>query len=284
MLEDKFSDDSLLSDDANLEDEDLDEGVINGDDGDDEDEDDNNSEPEEDDDDDDEGDANVEKDEEGEEDDDSNTPNQTKPLFDKKQQTEVDRIIKSRLERQEATLIKGLSTAAGTTIDKAEATEAARLWGLLKLNPDLSNDIGILIDDALSNGRATAPDDGKSISAVEQRLELKEAILDLKAEDRVFNKNADKIMAWADAEGYEVTNSKALRLAYLAWKGSQGKVEELVQKTTAQRKQTAKQSMQKKASVQSTKSGKPSTGTPQYNKMSDTDVLATEGLSLFTED
>lgn len=281
----EVSTDEALLEDVNLEDEGLDEDVENDEEAlfeSDEDE----EEPEEDDveEEDDETEDDETEDEE-ESKDDSEDKEHQKQLFDKKQQEEVNRIIKSRLERQEAKLTKDLTEAAGVEITREEIVSASRLWGLLKANPDLSGEIDAVILKSLSAGKAKAPDAvDTSVSAVEQRLELKEAILDLKAEDKVFNKNADKIMSWAKNEGYEITNSKALRLAYLAWKGSQGKVEELVQKTTAQRKQTVKQSMQKKASVQSTKSGKPSTGVPNYNKMSDATILATEGLSLFTED
>jgi len=206
-------------------------------------------------------------------------------VFDKKQQAEINSIIKARLDRQEAKLVKDLSKSAGIEIVRDDIVPATRLWGLLKANPELSKDIDDIIALSLSQGRAKAPDAANnSTDAITQRLELKEAILDLKAADPLFGKNADKILAWAENEGYEVTNAKALKLAVLAWKGSHGKVEEVIQKSTTQRKQTTKQMLQKRATVQSTKSGQTRSGASDYGKMSDSDLLASEGLKLFTED
>ena len=223
-----------------------------------------------------------------EEDDESTDESEEKDapvVFDKKQQAEVNSIIKTRLERQEAKLVKDLSKAAGVEIVREELAPATRLWGLLKANPELSRDIDVLIAASLAEGKSTAPDAASnSADAITQRLELKEAILDLKASDTLFQKNADKILTWAENEGYEVNSAKTLKLAVLAWKGSQGKVAEVIQKSTAQRKQTSKQLMQKRATVQSTKAGQVHSGKSDYGKMTDADLLASEGLSLFTPD
>lgn len=206
-------------------------------------------------------------------------------VFDKKQQDEINGIIKARLDRQDAKLVKDLSKAAGVDISHDELAPAARLWGLLKSNPNLSKEIDAYIAASISKGEAVAPDAKSSgKDAVTQRLELKEAILDLKAADPTFSKNAEKILTWADNEGYEVTDAKALKLAYLAWKGSQGKVAEAIQKTTAQRKQATKQQLQKRATVQGAKPGATHVNKTDYSKMTDESVLASEGLSLFTKD
>lgn len=264
-------DDDTLMDDVNLEDEDLDSGV---------DEDDEDVEPE------DLEDA-IEEDEEDEDDSTEEDSDENEPatLFDKKQQAEVNKLIKARLERQEAKLVKDLTRAAGVEIAHEEIAPAARLWGLLKANPQLSKEVDGLILLSLQGGKAKAPDAvDNSTDAVAQRLELKEAILDLKASDKTFGKHADKIVAWAENEGYKINSAKSLKMAYLAWKGSQGKVEEVVQKATAQRKQNNKKAMQKRATVQSTKAGTTRSGKTNYAKMSDASVLASEGLSLFTDD
>ena len=205
--------------------------------------------------------------------------------FDKKQQAEVNKIVKARLDRHETSLVKGLSKFSGVEITKDELPPAARLWGLLKANPQLSKDVDALIGLSITEGKATAPvSEDSTTDAIQQRLELKEAILDLKAADPSFSKNADKILAWAEKEGYEIANAKTLKLAVLAWKGSQGKVTEVVQKKTAQRKQEVKSTLQKRATVQSTKVGSTQSTKVDYRKMSDRDVLRTEGISLFTDD
>lgn len=226
-----------------------------------------------------------EEDEVEEEEEDSSTEeSKPQPVFDKKQQAEVNKLIKARLERQETTLVRDLSKAAGVEIAHEELAPATRLWGLLKSNPELSRTIDGVIAEALSKGTAKAPDTkNNTVDAVTQRLELKEAILDLKAADTTFGKNADKIIAWAENEGYEITNGKSLKMAYLAWKGSQGKIAEAIQKSTAKRKQETKKMMQKRATVQSTKSGT-NTGKTDYRRMSDSALLASEGIQLFTDD
>jgi len=206
-------------------------------------------------------------------------------VFNKKQQDEINKLVRTRLERQEAKIVKDLAKAAGVDIAYDEITSAARLWGLLKLNPELSTDIDKAINIALSSGKAKMPVDvSTTTDAITQRLELKEAILDLRASDRTFGKNANKIIAWAENEGFNVNNAQALKMAFLAWKGAQGKVEEAVQKAQEKRKQDNKKALQKQANVQSTKTTKPLGGTVDYSKMSDVSVLAAEGLSLFTDD
>lgn len=210
-------------------------------------------------------------------------------LFDEKQQAEVNRIIKARLERQEeklvSAIVEDLTNVAGTEIAYEELSGAAKLWGLLKTNPQLSYEVEGLIQAAIHGGKAKAPElESQSLSAKEQQLAFKEAVLDLKMTDSTFQKNADKILAWSQKEGFEVKDSKTLNLAYLAWKGSQGAVAQAVQKAAAKRKQETKKAMQQKANVQSTKNGASQSKAPSYVKMSDAAVLANEGLSLFTDD
>lgn len=202
--------------------------------------------------------------------------------FDAKQQKELNRIIKSRLERHESKLIKSLQDVAGTNLDMNEVSSASRLWGLLKENPELSKAIDQVIDQHLTTGKAKIPTE-KTVSTKEIELDKKEAILDLKISDKLFSKNSDKILNWAEEQGFEVTNKKSLQLAYLAWKGSQGKVIQATQKLNEQKKQATKKAVRQKAAVQSGKSSK-SKGKLDYARLSDSDVLASEGLSLFTED
>lgn len=212
------------------------------------------------------------------------SPQERKPLFDDHQQEEVKRIVKNRLARQEAKIFKDVSQSAGVQLNKDSIHGAARLWGLLLENPELSQQVDTVINTAISSGRARTPDTTqKVVNTTQQRLALKEAILDLRSEDKVFDKNVDKILAWAENEDYDVNDPKALQLAYLAWKGSQGAVISSIQKTNAKRKQANKRTQQKQATLQSTKSGA-SRAQVDYSKMSDKDFLASSGLKLFTDE
>jgi hypothetical protein len=203
-------------------------------------------------------------------------------LFDEKQQKKVDEIVSKRLERQQEKLLKDLKEAAGTDIEQAEITNAARLWGLLKENPDLSRLINQTIQENIQQGKAKVPSQ-KTIQSKEVELQRKEAILDLKSSDKTFNKNADKILNWAESQGFDISDSKDLKIAYMAWKGSNSNVIEATKKFNAKRRQSKKDNVRKKASVQSSKSGKPKKSL-DYRRMSDEDILSSEGLSLFVEE
>lgn len=208
--------------------------------------------------------------------------NDTSVKFDKTQQKALNRIVQQRLERQEGKLLKEFSDVAGTDLNIEEVGSASRLWGLLKTNPDLSRAIDQVIDQHLRSGKAVVPET-KQTSTKEVELEVKEAILDLKLADKNFNKNSDKILRWAEDQGFDVVSKKSLQLAYMAWKGSQAKVVQATQKIQEQKKQATKKAVRQKAAVQGGKSSK-SKGKVDYARLSDSDVLASEGLSLFTED
>jgi len=206
-------------------------------------------------------------------------------IFNKKQQDEINKLIKTRLDRQEAKFVKDFTKAAGVELAQNEIPSAARLWGLLKSNPRLSKDVDDVISLALSKGDIKIPVDAENTTdAVTQRLELKEAILDLRASDKLFEKNASKIIAWAENEGYKVSNAQDLKMVFLAWKGAQGKMEEAVQKAQEKRKEDVKKTLQKRAAVQSTKTGTQSKGVLDYANMSDASILASENLKLFIDD
>lgn len=204
------------------------------------------------------------------------------PLFDKKQQEAVNKVVEARLERQESKFIKDLSKMAGTEIELSEVQTASKLWGLLKTNPELSQAIDGVIDHYLSNGKAKAPTELNQMSK-EQAFALKEAVLDLKIADRVFNKHADKILTWADDNGIDVTSPKELKLAYMAWKGSQAPLIEATKKVSEQKKTAVKTEIKKRAVVQSGKSAIKGTRV-DYGKMTDTAILAHTGMKLFTDD
>ena len=227
-------------------------------------------------------DEDIDTEEEIEEVEDSVDDNDTSVKFDKSQQKALNRIVQQRLDRHEGKLLKEFSDVAGTDLSVDEVGSASRLWGLLKTNPGLSQAIDQVIDQHLRSGKATPPE-AKQTSTKEAELEIKEAVLDLKLADKNFNKNSDKILKWAEDQGFDVVNKKSLKLAYMAWKGSQAKVVQATQKIQEQKKQATKKAVRQKAAVQGGKSSK-SKGKVNYARLSDSDVLASEGLSLFVDD
>lgn len=227
-------------------------------------------------------DEDIDTEEEEEVEENSVDDNDTSVKFDKTQQKALNRIVQQRLDRQEGKLLKEFSDVAGTDLNIEEVGSASRLWGLLKTNPDLSRAIDQVIDQHLRSGKAVVPE-AKQISTKETELEVKEAVLDLKLADKNFNKNSDKILRWAEDQGFDVVSKKSLQLAYMAWKGSQAKVVQATQKIQEQKKQATKKAIRQKAAVQGGKSSK-SKGKVDYARLSDNDVLASEGLSLFVDD
>lgn len=201
--------------------------------------------------------------------------------FSKEQQKVVDQIVQKRLERKDTQFVKQISEVAGVQLEAEEITQSAKLWGLLKSNPELSEAVDIVIAAQLKSGKAkeVVSNDANRASV----LEVKEAILDLKIKDPLFRKNGDKILEWADDQGYSVNSKKSLQLAVLAWKGSKDSVLAKANRVSEQKKQSAKKATQQRAGVQGGKSAKTQTST-DFRKMSDKDVLTRNGLSLFTDE
>lgn len=222
-------------------------------------------------------------DEDDELDDEAQADAKANSIFSKEQQTEVNKIVQTRLERQKNALVNELAQASGTEIAYDELPRASRLWGLLKTNPELSQAIDQVIDQHLAQGLAKTPDQAlKSTTSKEVELARKEAIVDLKMVDRAFSKNADKILDWASKEGFDVNDAKTLKLAYMAWKGSHEQLIKNTEKVTDKQRKDQKTAMRKKANVQGSKTTKGQK--LDYSKANARDILASEGLSLFTDD
>ncbi len=235
------------------------------------------------------GDESDEDDKDGDDDTDDDEPQDDDDVdlsdvkFDKKQQAKVNEIVQNRLTRAEQKWEKMIQEAAGTELDMengGEVLSAVRLWGLLKTNPELSRAIDTTIQHYLSNGMAKQPE-FKQATTKEQELELKEAIIDMKLADSTFAKNHTKIMEWAEDQGFVITDKKSLEMAYLAWKGSNARKEAANAQLREQRK-SQKKGEKKKAVLESGR--KRSKKPVDYRKMTDRDILAYEGLKLFTED
>ena len=204
-----------------------------------------------------------------------------KVKFTAEQQKIVDQIVQKRLERKDAQFVKQVSEIAGVQLEATEIPQSARLWGLLKANPELSDAVDLVINSHLRNGKAK--EIANSDLNRESKLELKEAVLDMKLEDPLFRKNADKIIEWAEDKGYPVNSKKSLQLAVLAWKGSKDAILSKAKQSSEQKKQFVKQTTQKRAGVQGGASAKANTPS-DFRKMSDRDVLTRNGLSLFTDE
>lgn len=218
-----------------------------------------------------------ESDEDDDEDDDS------PKLFSKKQQEAVDELITARLARQERSMLKQLREHAGTELSMDEVNQSAKLWGLLKANKELNDEIAKVITNYIQTGKAK---EVSSVSKAESRLAQREAILDLKLRDNTFAKYSKQILEWAEDNDYEITNEKSLKLVYTAWKASDKGV---LAKANAQLKEKRKQAKEekqqqrKRAKSQRSKGGKRKTP-KNYRKMSDKDILKAEGVSLFTKE
>lgn len=200
--------------------------------------------------------------------------------FTKEQQAVIDNIIAKRLKRAEDSFVKDLSQQAGTSLEQQDVTDAARLWGFLKMNPALSGAVQKQIDFFNSNAQPKTSD---IPDTREQEIELKEAILDMKESDSVLRKNMDSFVDWTEENGFEINDKKGLELAVLAWKGANGKLLRANEALREQRKTAQKSKMKRRASVEGGNKA-PRKPPVDYRKMSDRDILASEGIPLFTED
>jgi len=203
--------------------------------------------------------------------------------FSDKQQKMVDKIVQTRLDRKDAQFVKQMSEVAGIQLEATEISQSAKLWGLLKSNPGLSEAIDLVIQAQLKHGKAKEPSTYNADTTRESALDLKEAVLDMKLADPTFRKHSDKIIEWATDQGYEVNNAKALKLAVMAWKGSQAPIISKAKSVSEQKRKDAKQVTQKRAGVQSGSTSKARTQT-DMRKLSDKDILSRGGLKLFTDD
>lgn len=222
--------------------------------------------------------------EEDELNDDTSKPEESDEIqFDEAQQEKLNEIVQQRLERQEQQILKDLSETAGTQLSVDDVTGASKLWGLLKENPQLSSAIDRLISDAVNQGQATAPslNQGDTPDMRMRELDRREAVLNFKAENKTFNKNADKILQWAKDQGMYIYNDSSLKMAFYAWKGANSDMLGEASKQYNDKRRKVKSNLRKKANTQSAK-GVKSKAKLNYKKMSDDEVLAAEGLSLFT--
>lgn len=204
--------------------------------------------------------------------------------FSKEQQAKIDDIVKTRLDRAEARWERQLLEAAGTELDLrggGEVLQSVRLWGLLKMNPQLSTLVQQTIDTYINQGKGVVQPKNNAPSR-EQLLEIKEARLDLRSQDTTFAKNEEAILDWAEEQGLKVTDKQSLNVAYLAWKGANSRLELANAQLREQRKAKEKATAKQKAVLEGSKGR--GQGKLNYRSMSDADILRAEGLSLFSDE
>lgn len=198
-------------------------------------------------------------------------------LFD---QAHVDSIIEGRIARAERRFNDRLVEVAGVDLTQDEPVDAVRLWGFLKTNPQLSQEVQNIIDSFVQSGQAkTAP----PMDTRDRELAKREAIFDLREKDTGFAKNSKGVLEWAEDNGFRVTDAKTLNVAYLAWKGANATQQLAQAQLEGQRKAQQKTQDKKQAGLERGKGGTAGKYV-DYTKLSVKEILAIEGLSLITDE
>lgn len=201
----------------------------------------------------------------------------TPKLFD---QAHVDSIIEGRIARAERRFNDRLIETAGVELTHDEPIEAVKLWGFLKTNPQLSQEVQHMIDTFIQSGQASVL---QPIDTRGKELAKREAIFDLREKDAGFAKNSKDVLDWAEDNGFRVTDAKTLNVAYLAWKGANATQQLAQAQLEGQRKAQQKAQDKKQAGLERGKGG--ITGKyADYTKMSVKEILAAEGLSLIIDE
>lgn len=220
------------------------------------------------------------EDTEGDEGDDSQPP-QAEKMYPK---SVVDKIVERRLHRDRRAREKEFSQVAGMRLSNEDVKKAARLWGFLAKNPDLNARVHQIFQEYESSGRIRHDsyyDD--ALSERERELELREAIIDLRARDKVFRNHETEIMEWAEINGYDIEDERTLRLAVMAWKG------ENMNRFVSDAQKKAQEKAIKRAKQKRDAKLLPGKGVRKqqkldYSKMTPEEILRAEGLSLFVSD
>ncbi len=198
--------------------------------------------------------------------------------------------VKRRLARAERSferkfLDEVASESDGVQIERKELPKAAKLWNLLKHNPDVSRAVDEAIRKAGDEGKIKPLSEIRPesrISKMEAAFDLREAEMELKYSDPVYKKYSQEIKDYAEDEGLDISNPKALRLALKAWKmDNQPKLLADKGKTKA----TTPVDPKKRKSAALVGGRSPVKSTPiDYRKSNDADILKSMGLSLFSDE
>lgn len=212
-------------------------------------------------------------------------------IFNEKNQQWQTRISRAKRAAEREFLDLASSMSDGVKIEKGEIPKASRLWNFLKVNPELSTKVQQLIDEESRTGSVKtlnshkdSPFSANQSSEYEERLNLREAKIDLKLSDPVYKKYENKILEWAEDNEIDIRNVKQLQLAYKAWKGENSSL--LLANAEARGQKKALEQKSEKASVKLAGKSVSSVTAPKidYRKASAKQVLEHEGLKLFHED
>lgn len=212
-------------------------------------------------------------------------------VFNEKNQQWQTRLHRAKRAAERELLEEASSLSEGVRIEKSEIPKASRLWNFLKVNPELSTKIQSLIEEETKAGSAKPlnsqkdnPFSNGQSSDYEERLNLKEAKIDLKLSDPIYKKYENKILEWAEDNEIDIRNPKQLQLAYKAWKGENSSL--LLANAEARGQKKALEQKDEKAGVKLAGKSVSSVTAPKidYRKASAKQVLEHEGLKLFHED
>lgn len=138
-------------------------------------------------------------------------------------------------------------------------------------------DVAERINEVLAEHEPDAGYQALSVSqSLEQRLELKEAEMELRMTDPVFKEHEREIREWAEEEGIEIRTARDLKLAYRAWRGDP------VNQAKIQSSQGGSETKTKKPGLQGAKG--PAPLREEARKMSEIEYLRRRGIPVFEEE
>lgn len=222
------------------------------------------------------------------------TTEETTEETEEKKTTELDDNtpwIKKRLARAERSferkfMEEAASLSDGVQVARDELPKATRLWNVLKHNPELSSKVDELINNSIKEGKLKSLKEIRPESRVDEglsRLDLREAELDLRYSDPVYKKYEKQIKDYAEDEGIDIVNAKALKLAYKAWRGENSRLLMAEAEKKGAQKATQKAQVKKSAALAGGRAPVRQTQL-DYRKASDKEILSNLGMSLFTDE
>lgn len=158
-----------------------------------------------------------------------------------------------------------------------EAQEAVDLYNAIIQNAEVAENVGQLLD-AYGVEVPEYQDEIVEFDPAAERQAMKEL---LSKPD--FVKHEQEIADWAEENGYAFESAQDQKAVYLLWKGENA--DRLIQEArmeTAKKAAKTQKAKQKAGLQRGGGPGKPPK--PDFKKMSDDEVLATLGLSLWTDE
>lgn len=158
-----------------------------------------------------------------------------------------------------------------------QTREAIDLYNAITQNTEIATHVGQLLD-AYGAAIPEYQDESVQFDPAAERQVMKEL---LSRPD--FVKHEQEIADWAEENGYAFESAQDQKAVYLLWKGENA--DRLIQEARMETAKKAAKNQQAKQKAGLQRGGGP--GKPpktDYRKMSDDEVLATLGLSLWTDE